>query len=396
MNILKIWDADYPWDIRVEKICRALANQGHAVHLLCRNQKNQPVSEPWQYGHIHRLPFLFTYKIASIVSFPAFFNPLWFWLMRHLIAAWNIDIILVRDLPLMLTAAAVGRIASRPVIWDMAENYFFLVKDLWRYEPFHVQNLLVRNPFLVKFVEKVSFRSANQILVVAEESRKRLIDAGVPAQKIAIVSNTPDISSMNSMCDRTDESTERLLRNRYVILYVGGLEVVRGLIQVLDALPFVIEAAPDLLFLIIGHGGCENRLKERVVELGLSKHTHFAGWVDFHDLGPFLRQSHIGIIPHCVTEHTNHTIPNKLFDYMSQGLPVIASDAKPIARILRNERCGLIFNTTHQLAMHLIELRDPCLRRKMGERAREAVLRRYNWGYDSSLLNKVICRLAER
>ena len=45
MNILYIWDADYPWDVRVEKICEALNNNGHEVHIASRNLKKLPVNQ---------------------------------------------------------------------------------------------------------------------------------------------------------------------------------------------------------------------------------------------------------------------------------------------------------------------------------------------------------------
>ncbi len=392
MKILKIWDADYPWDIRVEKICRALAHQGHEVHLLCRNQRRLSSYEQWEYGHIHRLSFFSNPTINFFLSFPAFFNPLWFRAACKLINAYNIDLILVRDLPLTLTAVAAGRLRGLPMIWDMAENYSFLIKDVWRYEPFRVQNLFVRNPYVVKFIEEIALQVVDQVLVVVEESRQRLIVAGVANHKIAVVSNTPDLSAIRNMPKTMDISDRRLFEKRYVVLYVGGLEAARGLDQVIDALAVAISAVPDLLFLIIGQGNSEKKLKERVGELGLAEHVHFRGWVDFHRLLPFLKHSDVGIIPHFVTEHTNHTIPNKLFDYMSQGLPVIASNAKPMVRILRKEQCGFIFKNVSELARYIIKLRDPCLRKTMGERGKQAVQRTYNWMHDAYVLEQAVNR----
>jgi len=45
MRICKIWDADYPWDIRVEKVILALIEAGHAVDLVCRNQARRKCLE---------------------------------------------------------------------------------------------------------------------------------------------------------------------------------------------------------------------------------------------------------------------------------------------------------------------------------------------------------------
>ena len=56
----------------------------------------------------------------------------------------------------------------------------------------------------------------------------------------------------------------------------------------------------------------------------------------------FRRTMDVGLVPHHADEAWNTTIPNKLFDYMAAGLPVISSDARPCARILRSTGAGLI------------------------------------------------------
>jgi glycosyltransferase involved in cell wall biosynthesis len=399
MKILKIWDADYPWDIRVEKICRTLSQESYEVHLLCRNLKNLPTYEKWQYGHIHRLPFFLTRSVNYLLSFPAFFNPLWIFSARKLIKKFDIDLILVRDLPLTLAAVAAGRMTGRPVIWDMAENYSFLVDDIWRYEPFRFQNFFIRNPYIVRLIEKVALKLVDHILVVVEESQKRLLASGVEQYRVSIVSNTPDLSAFEKESEDLSESDKNIFKNRFVVIYVGGLEVSRGLEQVVDAMPFVINNAPDILFLIIGAGNSEERIKTKVRELGISGHVLLLGWLDFDLVLPFIQRSDIGIIPHCVTAHTNHTIPNKFFDFMSQGLPVITSAAKPMIRILREERCGLTFQGQHELIEALITLHDNNVRKIMGAKGQSAVIRYYNWKHDFASLSKIIdcyCNIQRR
>lgn len=392
MKILKIWDADYPWDIRVEKICRALSHQNHEVHLLCRNLRKLPSYEQWEYGYIHRLPAYSSQITNSFFSFPAFFSPLWLKAAYKIIRKYDIDLIMVRDLPLTLAAVAIGRISHLPVIFDMAENYYFLIKDIWRYEPLRFINALVRNPLLVKLVERISFKTVNHILVVVEESKERLINKGVPERKITVVSNTPDLRSMTDISPGFDYSAKEIFNNRYVILYVGGLEFARGLDQLFDALPSVIKKAPDLLFVVVGHGNSEKRLKKKALDLNLTKHVCFTGWLQHDYMISLIKHSDVGIVPHYITEHTNHTIPNKLFDYMSQGLPVITSDAKPMNRIITLEQCGYTFRNNDELINSLVKLRNMSLRKRMGQRGKQAIIRRYNWEYDSLRLAQAISR----
>ncbi len=76
MNILLIWDGDYPWDIRVDKISTSLAKKGHLVHIVCRNLKRQSLTDSYNGAIIHRLPFLPRWLglLNQVLSFPAFFS----------------------------------------------------------------------------------------------------------------------------------------------------------------------------------------------------------------------------------------------------------------------------------------------------------------------------------
>jgi glycosyltransferase involved in cell wall biosynthesis len=393
MKILKIWDADYPWDIRVKKICRSLASEGHEVHLLCRNLKNLLAYEKWQYGHIHRLPFFIGHRVNYLFSFPAFFNPLWVFSAWRLVKKYKLDLILVRDLPLSLTAVTVGHLSSRPVVWDMAENYPFLVDDIWRYEPFRLHNWLVRNPFLVRQIEKIAFNVVDHIVVVIEESKERLVKQGVEKGKISIVSNTPDLSSFPEKSLELSKSDQDIFENRFVVIYVGGLEIARGLDYVVDAIPEILKKIPNFLFLILGKGNAEEGIRKKVKQRGISQHVLLRGWVDFDSVASFIQRSDVGVIPHHVTAHTNHTIPNKLFDYMLQGKPVVASAAKPMIRILDENRCGMTFTDVHSLAEVFKKLYDPDVRDRMGRNGKEAVYREYNWRNDARVLNSAFEKL---
>src|SRR5690606_13666302 len=55
MRICKVWDAEYPWDVRVEKIARSLSEAGHTVHLVARNRDRRPTEEQLEECHVHRL-----------------------------------------------------------------------------------------------------------------------------------------------------------------------------------------------------------------------------------------------------------------------------------------------------------------------------------------------------
>jgi glycosyltransferase involved in cell wall biosynthesis len=93
-------------------------------------------------------------------------------------------------------------------------------------------------------------------------------------------------------------------------------------------------------------------------------------------------------VPHHATESWNTTVPNKLFDYMSKGKPVIVSNAKPVERIVREEQCGIVFKDrdSEDLARAIVTLKPESIRTAMGQRGRDAIARKYNWAIDEQRL----------
>jgi glycosyltransferase involved in cell wall biosynthesis len=389
MNILYIWDADYPWDVRVEKICKTLTQYGHIIHIAARNLKKLPEYESDNGLWIHRLKAWKDDRINYVLSFPAFFSPVWKCFLDRIINDNTIDLIIVRDLPMAIAGIWAGRRQGIPVIFDMAEDYVSMLWDIWRVRKFQGFNLLVRNPYLAKYVERYAFRKSDHILVVVDEAKEVVIRGGGNPDKVTVVGNTPLIESFTSSTGETNDMLE-MIRGRYSVIYTGGIQMGRGIQVVFDAIPEIIKVIPDFLFVIVGDGYATSQLKEMMYSKNIQDYVLWVGWVDHHKIFSYIRASRIGIIPHLTSDHVNTTIPNKIFDYMGLGLPVISSDAVPMKRILENERCGITFRSgdSIDLTRAIIELHDK--RNLLGNNGKASVLNRYNWEIDKANLLRVI------
>jgi glycosyltransferase involved in cell wall biosynthesis len=388
MTICHIWDADYPWDVRVEKICDSLATK-HDVHLVCRNAKRLPRYQRIKSVHIHRLPF-FSVRFGGLndlIGFPAFINPLWIYTVWRTVKRTKADLIVVRDLPLALTAIGIGRLLGVPVLLDMAENYPAMIQDLWDRQGFSMMNFLVRNPAVIRLVERCSVRWSDHILAVVEESRERLLSIGVPATKVSLVINTPTLTRWAELEPSPDRFVSREL-HQMDLVYLGLLEWARGLETAIRAVDLVRQHIPWIRFLVVGSGRHEEDFRALVGRLQLERQVQFLGWLDYEAAIRVIQRADIGLVPHYATESWNTTVPNKLFDYMSMGKPVIVSNAKPTERIVREERCGLVFaaQDPHDLAKAILELNQPEAREQMGRRGQEAVATKYNWTIDEQRL----------
>jgi glycosyltransferase involved in cell wall biosynthesis len=393
MRICKVFDADYPWDVRVEKIARTLVENGNHVHLISRNCERRPAYELRDSIHVHRLPVLFPASLNSRLSFPAFFNPLWIRHISRVVEQQSADVIMVRDLPLVLSAVSAGRRHRVPVLFDMAEDYPAMIRDIWRFEGGKFRNLVMRNPWAVKQVERLSVHRVDGILTVVEESKARLVDQyGIRPDRISIVSNTPVLPADGAP---RQGQIERVENERVKLVYVGGLQEGRSLDVVIAGIRQVSHTV-DCSLTVLGSGHSEPELRRMASELGIESRVHFEGFVDHAAIGEFIASSDVGLVPHAATDHTNTTIPNKVFDYMWHGLPVLASNTRPVQRIVETEGCGLTYrwDRPEDFAATLPKLADSEVRRRMGEKGRNAVERTYNWGADAKRLLAVLAQWA--
>jgi len=386
MNIVYVWDADYPWDIRVQKVTSTLVKAGHSVQIAARNRARKLLVELHEGLRIQRLPFLPRWLGAGndAISFPAFFNPLWIWHIFRVAKSSNADLIIVRDLPLALSAIGAARALGIPCVLDMAECYPEMLRCTWRFEGPSIKNFFLRNPRLADMVERVALRYLDQIWVMIEESMTRLLEMGVPERKIRIVSNTPSVSRFELQGEKETKEGDIGLH----VVYVGLLNPSRGLDTAIRAAAIYGEENPAFLLSIAGSGKAEHDFRNLAGELGIREQVKFLGWIDNEDVPVLLSRADVGIVPHHKCRHWDTTIPNKLFDYMAAGLPLIVSDASPMKRIVEETGCGISYhaNDVEGLVDAFRRLADSKFRSALGERGRSAVVDEYNWRRDEDVL----------
>lgn len=377
-----VWDADYPWDIRTEKSCLALSAAGHRVHIVARNRKGQPITERLPEGTVHRMPpWRWAGQLDGALGFPAFFSPRWRSLIMKVCEEVKADVIIARDLPLCPAAISIGRRLKVPVILDMAEHYPAMmraIRETGRQRPL---DWLIRNPSVVERVERYCIENVDHILTVADEMSERLAPMGIDRSRMTRVSNTPTLTSA-TLAPRPPRRDGEPIR----LVYLGLLEVVRGISEVIDAVGSLRQRDPRITLLLIGSGRDEQLFCQRAASAGLSAaDVEFAGYVPYARAMKRVAAADIGILPLHRNEHMDTTEPNKLFDYMSVGLPVITSNTIPSARIVRAERAGVVFEAGNaaSLAEAIVSLSSVGMRNEMGKNGRAAVERFYNWKHDS-------------
>ncbi len=393
MRILYVWDADYPWDVRTEKICSFLAGRGDEVAIAARNRGWLPVTEHRAEGVVRRMPpwRWLGRSIDGLLSFPAFFNPRWIRYLDRMVRLTHPDVIMVRDLPLGPTGLRVGRRRGIPVVLDMAENYPAMIAGLWETGRQRWFDLLVRHPAAVARVERWTLDRVAQILVVVEESGDRLVRMGIPPERIAIVSNTPPRDRAAAPPAQTASAGPALR-----LAYLGLLEIHRGVGDLLTALALLRDRGHAVRLTVVGDGRDDAEFHRQAERLRLGPPTViFAGRLPNDAALRTVAQADVGVVPHLANDSWNTTVPNKLFDYMAAGLAVVSSDAAPCRRIVTETGSGRIYRSgdATDLARAIEELMPESVRAACGRSGRAAVLERYNWENDCARLEHALERV---
>lgn len=383
MNFCFVYKEDYPWDVRVEKIINTLCENQHNVHLVCRNKNQKETIEKFGAFDIYRLPIIknFPKSIVSFFNYPLWFNPFWIYLIAKISISKKCDGIIVRDLPLMLAAIIIARFSGKKVIFDMAECYPEMYRSVAEYSSDSTISRFLKSPIAADFYEKICLRLCDHVFVMIEESRDRLVKKGISPHKITIVSNTPVISKSTIVAKKHNGKELR-------IVYVGFITKIRGidlLVKAVSKFIASVEGGSGIRVDIIGTGGAKTDIINLVSDLGLNSHIHIHGWLEHEEVKNLMSKANVGALTYRFCSHWNHTIPNKIFDYMAAGLPVLTTNVIPIARILNSVDCGLTTTTgdIDEIAANLIRLKDSNLRDDLGRRGQEAVLNIFNWEIDS-------------
>lgn len=182
------------------------------------------------------------------------------------------------------------------------------------------------------------------------------------------ISNFPILNELVSSHDWSLKKNE--------IVYIGGIARIRGIVELIESL----DKTKIMLNLA---GDFENtELEEQCKSYINWKQVNYSGFVNRENVRKILENSRIGIVTfHPLPNHIDAQ-PNKMFEYMSASIPVIASNFPLWKSIIEGNNCGICVNPKDpkeiaEAINYLIENDE--IAKKMGENGRRAVMDKYNW-----------------
>jgi glycosyltransferase involved in cell wall biosynthesis len=302
---------------------------------------------------------------------------LWFMVASfgRALATRRVDVVMGTSPPLFqsLSAWAVSLVRWKPFLLE--------IRDLW--PEFAIDIGLLKNPVLIwaaRQLEQFLYRRATHLLVNSPAYREYLISRGIPADKISLISNGVDPAMFTPDASGGDRLRRQWgLEGKFVVVYAGALGMANDLESLLEAAARVRDLA-DVRVLIVGDGKERARLESLRDRLELDN-VIFSGALPKNQMPAVLAMADACAATLRDIPMFRTTFPNKVFDYMAAGRPVVLGIDGVIREVVEAANGGVAARPgdPDSLADAIRRLHhDRPAARRMGEAGRDYVCRHFN------------------
>lgn len=363
---------------RSYELARALVDRGHAVTMVCGQSDRGRLNLPWSDS---RGAYEGLVDGIRVIAFPLNYSNSDGLLRRTLVfcrfALRSIGVALSEPHDLLfatstpLTAAIPGIVRK---LLKPKSRFVFEVRDLWPELP---KALGVKNPILIwgmSALEWLAYRLADGCVGLAPGIVDGIRRRAPKGRRIVLVPNGCDLE-LFSPVKRASLDVPGVTEGDFVAGFMGAHGIANGLDCVLDVASILKRRQRmDIKIVLIGDGKKRPALVERAkreelhncILRPLMKKTEIAKIAASFDCGLQVLAD--------VPAFYFGTSPNKFFDYLASGLPVIVNYPGWLAELIAESNCGLVVppSDPEAFANALEALADkPTLRAVMGVRARE-------------------------
>lgn len=404
MHVLLIHQAfaalDEPGGTRHHEIARYLAERGHQVTIIA-----SPVSYLTGQAKGHRVPWLERQQddsgvtILRTYTYPALhrsfvhrvFSFLSFMVSSFVVglSVPAVDVVWGTSPPIFqgVTAWALARWKRVP--------FLFEVRDLW--PAFAVAVGILRQPLLIAasdWLERFLYRQADQVMVNSPGFIEHVQARG--ARHIELVPNGSNVAMFDPEEDGAEFRRAHHLEGKFIAMYAGAHGLSNDLDTVLDAAALLTDK-PEIALVLVGDGKDKPKLMARAAQMNL-RNVHFLPPVPKVQMPKALAAADacIAILKPIPLYKTVY--PNKVFDYMAAGRPIVLAIDGVIRKVVEQAQAGLAVppGNAQALAMAIRRLyTERSWGRAMGRRGRQFVAAHFDRAVQAQKIVQILENLVD-
>ena len=308
---------DLSTDQRVKKVCGTLNAMNYDILLIGRKRhRSLKLKRPYQ-----------TKRMRLVFNKGALFYAEFNIRLFILLVFSKVDIYHANDLDTLLANYLAAIIRRKPIVYDSHE-YFTGVPE-------------IQNKKLVKKVwqtiEQFIFPKLKHIITV-NQSIAQLYKEEYN-KDLRILRNVPNKVETIKLKSKSELN---IAEDKDIIITQGaGININRGIEELVEAMQYL----NNVCLIIIGDGDVIPQLKKRVLELKLENSIIFKGRMPYHEMMQYTQHAKLGItIDKDTNTNYKYSLPNKLFDFIHAGIPILASKIIEVEKIIKKYQIGLFIN----------------------------------------------------
>jgi glycosyltransferase involved in cell wall biosynthesis len=306
---------DLVTDQRVARSCSVLFDLNYKVLLVGREQRTSRPMEKRDYD-CKRMKLLF----EQGPQFYFFFNVRLFFVLLFTKA----DALWANDLDTLLPNYLVSKIKGIPLIYDSHEIFCEVPE-------------LQANPSKKRIWEKLEAWIVPKLKYCITVNQS-IADYFTNKYNVPFifVRNIPDYTKVVGLKSRTELNLP--IGKKIVILQGAGINVQRGAEELVEAFRYLNDTC---FLLIVGSGDVIQQLKESVIKLQLQNKVKFVDKIPASELKQYTANSNLGVTIDKDSNMNYHfSLPNKVFDYMHAGIPILATRLPEIEKLVNAYHIG--------------------------------------------------------
>jgi colanic acid biosynthesis glycosyl transferase WcaI len=273
------------------------------------------------------------------------------------------------------------------------------IQDLW--PDTLVATGMIRKGGMMPLLDRICrliYNKSSRLTVLSPGFKAKLVDRGVPPEKIEVIYNWTDESHVDGSLRFIDLSVEAAFKGKFNVVFAGSLGKAQGLESVLSAASKVLHSLPQVQFTLVGSGVEEDRLKSETARMRLTN-VRFLPWCSKDQMATLFKLSDVLLVHLKDDPLFSITIPSKTQAALAAGKPVLMAVRGDASDLIKSANAGICVEpgSPDALADAVKEFyfMPPSQRKQLGENGRRFYCRELTMSKGVEKFDSIFRHLAD-